>query len=329
LSSKDDFASLMEQSTTETGARRTGRRVRVGEFVEGTVVQIGRDWIFVDIGGTSEARIERSELADAKGHLQLDVGHRLRASVAKLGEEGPLLALSVGRGSRGGVDLSQLKEAREGRLPVQGKVTRAVKAGVEVDVAGIRAFCPASQLDAAYVADLASFEGRTLDFLVSDVKDDGRSVVLSRRALLEEEKARAQKSVLERISVGGEYEGKVTSLMKYGAFIDLGGGVEGLVHVSEIAHTRVDRVEDALNVGDTVTVKVLAVEPQDKSPVPKLRLSIKALSHAPELPRVAPDEVLAGTVAKVGSFGVRVSTPKGEGLVPMRELGVPRGSDHR
>jgi small subunit ribosomal protein S1 len=324
----DDFASLMEGKQQDPSARRTGRRVRVGEFVEGTIVQIGRDCIFVDIGGTCEARIERSEFADAKGNVQLQVGQSLRASVARLSDEGPLLTLSMGRTGKSGLDVAMLKEARESKLPVRGKVTRAVKAGVEVDVAGVRAFCPASQLDSAYVADLASFEGRTLDFLVTDVKDE-RSIVLSRRSLLEEEKARAAKSVLERIAVGGEYEGQVSSLMKYGAFIDLGGGVEGLIHVSELAHARVERVEDMLNLGDKVTVKVLAVEPQDKSPIPKLRLSIKALTRAPELPSVAADEVLTGTVSKVGSFGVRVSTPKGEGLVPVRELGIPRGADHR
>jgi small subunit ribosomal protein S1 len=152
---------------------------------------------------------------------------------------------------------------------------------------------------------------------------------LSRRALLEQAKAQAAELVLERISVGGEYEGKVSSLQKYGAFIELGGGVEGLVHISELTHGRVDRVEDVLAVGDSVTVKVLAVEPQDKSPIPKLRLSVRALSAAPEQPRVAPDEVLEGTVSKTGSFGVFVDTPKGSGLVPLRELGIPRGSDHR
>lgn len=312
----------------DVGNRRTDRRLRVGEAVEGTVVQIGRDWVFVDVGTTSEARIERAELADAKGNLQLRIGDRLRASVARLSDEGPLLALSLGRGARASGDRSLLEDAQRSRLPVKGKVTRAVKGGVEVDVVGVRAFCPASQLGQGYVADLATLEGQSFDFLVSEIKDDGRSVILSRRALLEEEKARAAKSVLERIQVGGEYQGTVSSLQKYGAFIDLGGGVEGLVHVSELAHTRVERVDDMLSPGDTVTVKVLALEPQDKSPIPRLRLSIKALSAAPALPHIGADEVLDATVTKLGSFGVRVQTAKGEGLVPLRELGTPRGADH-
>lgn len=317
----------MEGRNDSAGHRRTNRRLRSGEVVEGTVVQIGRDLVFVDVGTTSEARIEKSELADGKGNVQLKVGDRLRASVARMSDEGPLLTLSLGRGARASVDRSMLEEARRTRLPVQGKITRAVKGGVEVDVAGARAFCPASQLGQGYVADLATLEGQSFDFLVSEIKDDGRSVVLSRRALLEEERARAAKSVLERIHVGGEYPGTVSSLQKYGAFIDLGGGVEGLVHVSELAHARVDRVEDVLAVGDAVTVKVLALEPQDKSPIPRLRLSIKALTQAPEQPRISADEVLEGSVSRVGSFGVRVMTSKGEGLVPMRELGIPRGSD--
>lgn len=329
MTDKEDFASLLEGTPSGKGQGRMARRVRTGEAVEGIVVQIGHDSIFVDIGGTGEARIDRTEFADKQGNLSIKVGDTLRATVAKVDQSGPVLVRSVGRGAKGSVDISALQQAREGRIPVQGKVSRAVKGGVEVDVASVRAFCPASQLDTAYIKDLATFEGQVLDFLVVEIKDDGRSVVLSRRGLLEQEKARAAELVLQRISVGGEYEGKVSALQKYGAFIDLGGGVEGLVHISELTHGRVDRVEDVLGVGDSVIVKVLAVEPQDKSPIPKLRLSVRALSAAPEQPRVAPDEVLEGTVSKTGSFGVFVDTPKGSGLVPLRELGIPRGSDHR
>lgn len=325
----DDFASLMKGAPQGRDEGRTGRRLRPGEVVEGTIVQVGKDSIFVDVGATSEGRIERSELADKHGQLHVVVGDKIRASVARVTVDGPELVISVGRGARGGIDASVLKSAQESRLPVQGTVSRVVKGGVEVDISGIRAFCPASQLDKAYIADLSTFAGQTLDFLVSEIKDDGRSVVVSRRALLEEEQARTAQAVLERIATGGEYEGKVTSLQKYGAFIDLGGGVEGLVHVSELAHGRVERVEDMLSLGDTVTVRVLAVEPQDKSPIPKLRLSVKALQQAPKLPELQPDEVLEGTVAKIGSYGVRVETTKGSGLVPMRELGLPRGSDPR
>jgi small subunit ribosomal protein S1 len=211
-------------------------------------------------------------------------------------------------------------------------VGTAVKGGVEVRILGTRAFCPASQLGTEFIADLASFEGQKLEFLITEVKNGGRDVIVSRKALLLEQQARQTEETLAKLEVGKDYAAKVVSVQKYGAFVTLGGGVEGLIHISELSHGRVDRVEDVLKVGEEVTVRLLAITPGEKGAAPKLRLSLRALSEAgpaPEGSEPERGEVLEGTVSQVTQYGVFVDTAKGKGLVPSRELGTPRGSDAR
>jgi small subunit ribosomal protein S1 len=244
---------------------------------------------------------------------------------------GPRLSVSFGKG-RMRLDEGALEAARDARLPVEGVVGAAVKGGVEVRVLGARAFCPASQLGTEYVADLAALEGSKLEFLITEVKNGGRDVIVSRKALLLEQQARQTEETLAKLEVGNDYQAKVVSVQKYGAFVTLGGGVEGLIHISELSHGRVERVEDVLNVGEEVTVRLLAITPGEKGGAPKLRLSLRALTEQ-ETPAEGSEpergEVLEGVVSKVTQFGVFVDTPKGTGLVPLRELGTPRGSDSR
>lgn len=319
--SKEDFASLMEASVK--AGRGTGRRLKNGEVVEGTVVQISGDSVFVDVGATKEARVPRSELEDRDGNVRVKVGDRLRATVVDQSADTPLLATALGRT---GIDLGQLQTALETGTPVAGKVTKAVKGGLEVDVGGVRAFCPASQVELGYAADLAPYEGQSFEFKVLELKDGGRSVVLSRRALLEVERRAREDALRETLVAGADLEGTVSSLSRHGVIVDI-GGLDGFVHVSELAHKRVDRAEDVVNVGDRVAVRVLAVEQGDKGL--RVRLSMKARVDAPEAPAIQVDEVLDAVVVKATGGGVIVSTAKGEGLVPMSELGLPPGSDHR
>lgn len=327
----NDFASMFQQAQGSEGAR-TSTRLRPGQVVTGTVVQVGTDSIFVDIGTTTEGRIDRRELEDARGEVKAKVGDTLKASVVSVDDVmGPRLSVSFGKG-RMRLDEGALEAARDARLPVEGVVGAAVKGGVEVRVLGARAFCPASQIGTEYVADLAALEGSKLEFLITEVKNGGRDVIVSRKALLLEQQARQAEETLATLEVGKDYQAKVVSVQKYGAFVTLGGGVEGLIHISELSHGRVERVEDVLNVGEDVTVRLLAITPGEKGAAPKLRLSLRALTEQ-EAPAEGAEpergEVLEGTVSKVTQFGVFVDTPKGTGLVPTRELGTPRGSDSR
>lgn len=320
---------LQQAAASEKG--RTSTRLRPGQTVAGSVVQIGQDYVFVDVGTTTEGRIDRRELEDAKGELSVRVGDQVRAAVVSADDvSGPRLSVSFGKG-RTKLDEGALESARDARLAVEGVIGSAVKGGVEVRVLGARAFCPASQLGQEYIADLAALEGQKMEFLILEVKNGGRDVIVSRKALLQERQGQEAARKLASLEVGNDYPAKVVSVQKYGAFVDLGGGVEGLIHISELAHGRVDRVEDVLNVGEEITVRLLALQPGEKQGAPpKLRLSLRALSE-PAAPQAEPErgEVLLGTVSKVTSFGVFVDTAKGTGLVPSRELGTPRGSDAR
>jgi small subunit ribosomal protein S1 len=327
----NDFASMMQEVAGREGAR-TSTRLRPGQIVTGTVVQVGHDSVFVDVGTTTEGRIDRRELEDAKGEVLVQIGASIKASVVSVDDVmGPKLSVSFGRG-RAKLDEGALEAARDARLPVEGVVGAAVKGGVEVRVLGTRAFCPASQLGTEFIADLASFEGQKLEFLITEVKNGGRDVIVSRKALLLEQQARQTEQTLAQLEVGKDYTAKVVSIQKYGAFVTLGGGVEGLIHISELSHGRVDRVEDVLRVGEEVGVRLLAITPGEKGAAPKLRLSLRALSEpAARAESSEPErgEVLEGTVSQVTQYGVFVDTPKGKGLVPTRELGTPRGSDSR
>ncbi|MCA9629782.1 MAG: S1 RNA-binding domain-containing protein [Myxococcales bacterium] len=324
MSSNDDFASLMESSVAQ-GGLRSAVRLTPGERVEGTVIQIGADSVFVDVGTARDARIDRGELVDPSGKLTVAVGDKVRATVVEASSQGARLSLGVGRGGQG-IDTHMLEAALASGAPVSGQVSKAVKAGLEVDLAGVRAFCPASQVELSFVQDLAPYVGQTLDFKVLELKEGGRSVIVSRRALLEADRAERARQLQDQLKVGADLEGTVSSVQKYGALVDL-GGIDGLVHISELAHQRVDRVEDVVQVGERVSVRVLSIE-DDKKGL-RVRLSLKALAERPQSASPQRDEVLEGEVSRLSNFGVFVETPKGEGLVPLRELPLAPGSDHR
>lgn len=318
---KDDFASLFS-ATPDAG--RT-RRLREGEVVAGKVVQVSGDSVFVDVGATKDARIPVSQLADREGVVRVKVGDEIRATVVDVSGEVPELAVSLG--GRGAGDAAELQMAFETRMPISGKVSRAVKGGLEVEVNGVRAFCPASQLDTGFVKELEPFVGQSLEFRVLEIKDGGRSVVLSRRALLEEQRREKEAAIGESLVPGTDLTGTVMSTNRHGAVVDV-GGIEGFVHVSELAHKRVERAEDVVNVGDQVEVRIIGIERNDRGL--RVRLSMKQLVQAPQAaPPPAADEVLEATVVRIAGSGVVVNTTKGEGLIPMRELGLAPGADHR
>jgi small subunit ribosomal protein S1 len=304
VASDDDFASLLRASMQSTDDRAT-RRLAAGELVEARVIQIGADSVFVDVGTTGDGRIERAEFEQGVGAPPLEVGATIRATVVHPNPSAPVLTLALGRGSS--VDQAALRAAWESGVPVVGRVQSVVKAGLEVDFGGIRAFCPASQIDVAYVAELGVFEGQELEFRVVEIRDGGRSVVVSRRALLEEQRQARQKALVEQLSVGGEVEGVVHAIQRHGVVVDL-GGIEGFVHISEIAHHHVQRIEDELNVGDAVRASVVSIEETSRGV--RVRLSLKALVQAPTQPRPpALDEVLDGEGRRAGTGRPARSSP--------------------
>lgn len=313
------FAELFEASIDKAAPAR----IEEGQEVSGTVLQLGSDWTFVDIGAKGEALIATSELLDDKGHTTVQVGELLEARVLRRGREGIVLSRILGGGSQG---KRILEDAHELGMPVEGIVKAVIKGGLEVEVAGVRAFCPASQISLRYVEDLSEFLERKLPFRVAEYLEEGRSVVLSRKALLAEERAKQAEQTRKKLEVGAVLPGKVTSIREFGAFVDL-GGVEGLLHISEISHSRVSQVEEVLHSGQELTVQILKMEGD------RLSLSLKSLDgdpwdNAPE--RFPEGSEHQGTVVRLQPFGAFVELAPGvDGLLHVSTLDDPRIKDAR
>ena len=175
----DDFAAMFAETA---GSKPHQKRPRVGDFIKGAVISIGKDAVFVDVGGKAEGTLERSQVADAEGKLLVSIGDTVEARVTA--DTGGVLTLRMKLG-RGPQASAELQQAQELGIPVEGMVTEVVKGGLSVDVAGVRGFCPASQIDARFVEDLSVYVGQRLTFRIT--RYEPRNLVLSRRALVEEE----------------------------------------------------------------------------------------------------------------------------------------------
>ena len=325
---EEDFATLFEASVKTS-------RVRRGQAVEGTIVAIGPEVAFVNIGGKGEAMIGIAELKDDDGALEVAVGDRIEATVVST-EGGVTLSRHLARAA---ATNRQVEDAFRAGLPVEGKVERAVKGGYEVRVARLRAFCPISQIDTVRNTDPAEHIGRVYDFRITEYKEGGRNLVVSRRALLEEGQRAHAAEVRRSIVPGAEITGRVVSVREFGAFVDLGAGVQGLLHVSEMGWSRVADPTEVVSPGETVTVKVLRVDDDTQ----RIALGLKQLTPQPEpapegasgagseassQPLVVAGAQLTGKVERHARFGVFVALAPGRtGLMPMSETDVANEAD--
>ena len=312
---EEDFATMFEASVQ-------AKRIEKGQTIEGTIVSIGDEVALVDVGGKSEATIDVAELKDDEGDLEVAVGDRIRALVVSTAGG---LTLSR-RLARGAATARQLEDAFRAGLPVEGKVERAVKGGFEVRIARQRAFCPISQIDIVRDTDPAQHEGRVYQFRIVEYKDS-RNFVVSRRVLLEEQQRTEAAEVRNSIVEGAVMTGRVASVREFGAFIDLGGGVQGLLHVSEMGWSRVSDSLQVVKPGDEITVKVLRVDADRQ----KIALGLKQLMADPWLKvrdSYVAGQIRTGRVTRVAEFGAFVELEPGiEGLIPLSESGVARDGD--
>jgi small subunit ribosomal protein S1 len=310
---EEDFAAMFEAS-------QKARRVEKGQTIEGKIVAIGPEVAFVDVGGKGEAVIEIAELKDDEGNLEVARGDRIQAVVVST-EGGLTLSRKLARGA---ATARQLEDAFHSGLPVQGKVERAVKGGYEVSIARQRAFCPFSQIDTMRTADPAQHEGRVYEFKIIESKEGGKNLVVSRRALLEQEQRASADAVRRSIIAGAVLPGRVTSVREFGAFVDLGGGVQGLLHVSEMGWSRVSDTSQVVKPGDDITVKVLRVD-DDKQ---KISLGLKQLtddpwSKVPETYEIG--QVRTGRVTRVAEFGAFVELEPGVEALAHASTFAPTG----
>ena len=315
---EEDFAAMFEASVA-------ARQFTRGPTIDGTIVGIGPKVAFVNIGGKGEAEIDVAELKDADGDIEVSVGDRISAMVVST-SGGIVLSR---KGVRNAATQRELEDAFQAGLAVEGKVTQAVKGGYEVRIARERAFCPLSQIDIIRTEDPAAHVGKTYAFRVIEYKNGGKDVVLSRRKHLEAEQQANAAEARKAIVPGAVITGRVVSVPDFGAFVDLGGGVQGLLHVSEMSWTRVSNPNEIVAPGDQITVRVLRVDEGTH----KIALGLKQLQDDPWTTAAATfpvGQVRTGKVSRIADFGVFVELAPGfTGLMPAVETGLDRGVDLR
>src|SRR5881397_3791022 len=297
-SEEEDFARMLEES-------HAPKFHREGETVEGTIVALGAEVAFVDIGGKGEATIDIEELADPDSDVQVKVGDTVQAVVVST-VGGLKLSHKLARGA---VTRQCLNDAFRAGLPVEGRVEKAIKGGYEVRVGEQRAFCPISQIDTRFTADPSVHVGQGYTFRIIECKEDGKELVVSRRAFLQEEEAEKAEEIRKAVVPGAVLSGRVASVMAYGAFVDLGGGVQGLVHVSEMSWSRVANPLDVVRPDDTITVKVLRVGDDGKISLGLKQLQADPWSTVAEKFKVG--QALTGKVTRLADFGAFVELEPG------------------
>jgi small subunit ribosomal protein S1 len=330
MSSSETFEDLLKQFDQSQPPKQAAPKV--GDRVRGTIVSIGEDCAFIDLGGKTEGRMDLAALRTPEGELKVAVGDSIEAAVTGQDPDGGFLMLGTQHGHKYH-GLEELRQAYSQGLPVQGQVTGAVKGGVEVQIAGMRAFCPASQVDTRFIEDLTEYVGQRLDFRITKIEGGRRpNLVVSRRAILEEEQRQRAAETRAQLKEGATLSGTVTSLKDYGAFVDI-GGLEGMIHISELAFGHIKHPGELLQVGQAVEVAVLRIEPaSDGKGRDKIALSIRALSRDPWADAVESFPVgarITGTVSRLQPFGAFVELAPGlDGLVHISELGVERRVNH-
>lgn len=325
----DADAAKQQQSEAEefeemiSGAESTRPRIRVGEKVRGVISQIHADGndVLIDLGaGKASGILEKIELIDEKtGQMTAKVGDAIEAFVvSKRGDE-VLLSYRMTQALK---TVEDLERAHQSKRPVRGKVTKVVKGGLEVTILGKTAFCPVSQIDTRFVAEPGEYLGQEFEFLLEKVEEKGRNIVVSRAALLRQQAEQKMTELVENLKPDQVFDGVVREVRDFGAFVDI-GGVDGMVHISEISYARVAKASDALNKGDKVKVKILKVERDDKGR-PKISLSMKAASQDPwdEIHKlVEGGATYTGRVVNLMAFGAFIEIKPGvEGLLHVSEM---------
>ena len=318
-SDEDNFAEMLKAYTD--GMKMAPR---VGEKLRCKIISIGKDMLYVDTGTKVDGVVDIKELLDENGELPYRNGDHLELFVVAA-DEGEI-RLSRALSGVGGRHL--LEEAYRSQMPIEGKVVETCKGGFRVAVLQRRAFCPVSQIDIKYVENTEDYVGESLYFLITRLEEGGKNIVLSRRRILEKEQKEAQKAFLSDLSIGNELQGTVTRLMPYGVFVELIPGVEGMVHISELSWSRLQRPEEVISAGDVLNVKVIDIAEAETSAGRKIALSVKALGDDPWknlTKRFSIGEKVRGKVTRCAKFGAFVEiTPGVEGLVHISEMSYLR-----
>ncbi|MFM7186145.1 MAG: S1 RNA-binding domain-containing protein [Planctomycetota bacterium] len=319
-----DFEAALEgvalEELLEAGvSAKAEAAIEPGTRLMATVLSIGPDTAFVDLGGRRQGAMKLAALLDAGLEIPA-VGAGIEVSVGRRSEEDNLYDVALANRAIAVEDWSQIQAG----MVVAARVVAANKGGLECEVAGLRGFMPASLVSTWRIENLEEVVGQTLESLVTEIVPEARRLVLSRRAVIEKQAADAKATLLETLEPGMEFDGIVRSARDFGAFVDIGNGVEGLIHVSELSWDRVASAADVLKAGDRVRVVVKKVDRQTG----KIGLSARDLLESPwkragEKYHVG--ATVRGVVSRIAQFGAFVKLEPGvEGLVHVSELATRR-----
>jgi small subunit ribosomal protein S1 len=294
--------------------------IEEGEVVTGRVVRIDKDEVLVDIGYKSEGVIPSGELSIRKSvdpHDEVQLGEEVDAIVLTKEDQDGRLIMSKKR-ARFEKAWRRIEAAAESGQPVEGLVIEVVKGGLIIDL-GVRGFLPASLVDIRRVPNLDEYMGTKIETKVIELNRSRNNVVLSRRAVLEEERKEVRQQILDRLQPGLVVEGQISNIVDFGAFVDL-DGIDGLIHISELSWSHVNHPSEILEIGQTVRVKVLDIDRERQ----RISLGLKQTQEDPWqriVDTYGPGDELQGTVTKVVTFGAFVEVLDGvEGLVHISEL---------
>jgi small subunit ribosomal protein S1 len=319
MSEEGSFAEMFEQSMVGK------TKLEPGQKIDAKVLQIGSEWIFLDVGQKGEGVLDSRELLDEEGNLTVAVGDRVGAYF--LSRKGGELRFTtrLGGGSSG---TAQLEEAWRSEIPVEGRIEKEIKGGYEIKLPGnVRAFCPFSQLGLRRQDDSEDVTGATLSFRITQFSEQGRNIVVSHRVILDEERRQQRAELMKTLKEGMVVTGTITNIRDFGAFIDI-GGLEGLLPISEISYGRVDKIEDVLHIGQQLDVAVKKCDWEKE----RFSFSLRDTLANPwvKVETAYPvGSTHTGTVSRLAQFGAFVTLEEGiDGLMHISRIGGEQRIKH-
>src|SRR6188768_2397665 len=322
-SSLSGFAAMFEASETTAGVEIGGE----GQIVSGTVIQVNRDAVIVDIGGKSEGVISKHEFADANGAISIKAGDKVDVFIESRESDDGLISLSKEKADKMKV-WDEISAACERDEIIEGTISQRVKGGLSVTIrGGVKAFLPGSQVDLRPIRNLEKLIGQTYEFKVIKFNKKRGNIVLSRRVLLEKERDSLKEKTLETLQEGMVLDGVIKNLTEYGAFVDL-GGIDGLLHITDMSWGRVNHPSEVFKVGDKVTVKVLKYNAETE----RVSLGMKQTQEDPwnHVQEAYPlGKKVSGKVMSITDYGAFVELEPGvEGLIHVSEMSWTKKVKH-
>ena len=316
---EESFAELFEQTQMQRDFLKPGQKI------EAVIVKITPEWIFIDLGGKTEGHLDRNEFVDDEGQLTVKEGDAIVAYFLSSRHSEKLFTTKIGAGDSARV---YMEDAWRSGIPVEGFVEKEIKGGFEIKLpGGLRGFCPFSQMGLYRVENAQDYIGRRVSFRIMEYGEKGRNIILSSRAILEEERKSEQEALRATLKEGMVVTGTVVSIRDFGAFLDI-GGLQALLPISEIGWGRIENIQERLSVGQTLDVKITRLDFEKN----RISLSLRQTLADPwdEVAAKYPEGSLhTGTVSRLATFGAFVNLEPGvDGLIHISKLGKGRRIAH-